>query len=62
MKKYKFIAYCSGGFTKNDVEIRKFEYLFEVFAENDEEAEVKLIAKYKDQLGFSPDNWAILHD
>jgi hypothetical protein len=57
MNKYKFLAYCSGGFDRNDAEIRTFEYPFEIFAETYEEAELKLCAKYKDTLGFSPENW-----
>jgi hypothetical protein len=59
MNKYKFLAYCSAGVDEDDVEIHTFEYPFEIFANDFQEAEGKLVKKYRDLLGFSPDNWIL---
>lgn len=57
MKLYKFLAYCSNGVDGNDVTIRSFEYIIEVNAECELTAEAKMVKKYRDLVGFSPENW-----
>jgi hypothetical protein len=60
MNKYKFLAYCSNGVDGNDVTIRAFEYTIELNAECELTAEAKMIRKYRDLLGFSPENWELV--